>query len=385
MTRDIRATYLIFPAWTQNFWTWVTGKALPGQEPLFVHSWWSYTLATFATFFGGIALSATAASLRFDFWGVAVVAGWLLTVCGARTLFLVILHQCVHRRLSGDRLIDETIGDIASIVVLNQNQRDFREDHFATHHRRATFATVADWPVRLLDSLGLRAGMSKRKIWIRAVLALVSPHFHVPAFIRRIRSNLVYQGPRRFAVLVTFVAAMAALHAGLPNGLVVMALAYWIPMTVFYQASALLDNLGEHGWLVPADPAHPARHYHANRTWARFTGAPVPDPGLPWYRAVPAWAKWAALMAFYHVPTRMLVVVGDLPNHDFHHRYPVSGSWTVAAYARQRDIDDGHPGWPPYIEFWGQIAAMDHVFAGLAAAPPEAAPSYRGAPAVAAE
>ncbi len=29
-----RLSFRRFPAWTQHFWTWVTGKALSGQEPL---------------------------------------------------------------------------------------------------------------------------------------------------------------------------------------------------------------------------------------------------------------------------------------------------------------------------------------------------------------
>jgi hypothetical protein len=78
-----------------------------------------------------------------------------------------------------------------------------------------------------------------------------------------------------------------------------------------------------------------------------------------------AWLRWMALTVGYHLPSRLLVVVGDLPNHDYHHRYPSTPEWTTAAYARQRDIDTGPEG-PPYREVWGMGAAIDRMFRSLA-------------------
>ena len=79
-----------------------------------------------------------------------------------------------------------------------------------------------------------------------------------------------------------------------------------------------------------------------------------------------AWIRWIAATLFYHLPSRLLVVVGDLPNHDYHHRYPSTPHWTTAAYARQHDIDTGPEG-PPYQEVWGMGAAIDRVFSSWAA------------------
>jgi fatty acid desaturase len=71
--------------------------------------------------------------------------------------------------------------------------------------------------------------------------------------------------------------------------------------------------------------------------------------------------RWSAATLFYHLPSRLLVVVGDLPNHDYHHRYPSTPEWTTVAYARQRDIDGGPEG-PPYHEIWGMGAAVERLF-----------------------
>ena len=46
-----------FPRWTQHFWTWQTGKALPGQKPMLRHTWATYLAVTLTVFFAGLAVS----------------------------------------------------------------------------------------------------------------------------------------------------------------------------------------------------------------------------------------------------------------------------------------------------------------------------------------
>ncbi len=98
---DVRATYLRFPAWTQHFWTWQTGKALPGQKPLLRHTWSSYLAVTLTLFLGGLAVSIAAVAVMFPLWYLALFGGWVLTVVGERMMVLVIAHQALHRRFSG--------------------------------------------------------------------------------------------------------------------------------------------------------------------------------------------------------------------------------------------------------------------------------------------
>jgi len=75
--------------------------------------------------------------------------------------------------------------------------------------------------------------------------------------------------------------------------------------------------------------------------------------------------RWTARTRCCHLPSRLLVVVGGLPNRDCRHRYPSTPDWTAAAYARQRDIDTGPEG-PAYREVWGMGAAIDRMFRSLA-------------------
>jgi len=357
---DVRATYLRFPLWTQHFWTWQTGKALPGQRPLLCHTWSSYLAVTLALFLSGLACSTVAVVTMFPFWYLALLLGWVLTVAGERMMVLVIAHQAVHRRFSGNTSVDKRWGETVTVLSVFHTLDDFKEEHFENHHRREIFATEADPPLQSLLDLGLRPGLTRAQLWRRAWLVFVSPTFYWRGFVGRVRSNLCSSTWRRIGFLA-WVGAWASAPFWLSHGLLALLLAFVVPVIMFAQLSALLDRLGEHVWLAPRDPDVDRRFYTACNTAARFCGSPVPERSLPAGRQAAAWIRWTFATVCYHLPARLLVIVGDLPNHDYHHRYPSTPEWTTAAYARQRDIDGGPEG-PAYQEVWGLGAAIDRLF-----------------------
>ena len=77
-----------------------------------------------------------------------------------------------------------------------------------------------------------------------------------------------------------------------------------------------------------------------------------------------------SLKMLYHLFCRLFVFVGDLPVHDWHHRHASSWQWPNAIYARQSEIDSGHPQWPePYTEVWGLGEAIGSAFLILSKLP----------------
>jgi hypothetical protein len=67
---------------------------------------------------------------------------------------------------------------------------------------------------------------------------------------------------------------------------------------------------------------------------------------------------------------RTLVLVGDAPCHDYHHRRPASPRWTSYIQARQFDSDTNASGFQtPYQETWGLFRALDENLASLARTP----------------
>ncbi|MEX5712629.1 fatty acid desaturase [Parafrankia sp. FMc6] len=366
---DVRATYLRFPRWSQPLWTWLTGRASPGQRPLVRHTWASYLAVTLGVFGGGLLLSAAAMSTRFAYWYLAVVAGVVATLAAARTMILVIAHQCIHRRFSGRPRLDRAIGELVTLLTVYYDAGTFRAEHFDAHHRAAVFATSADPPVRSLIALGFRPTTARRRLWRRAAVVVVSPQFYLTGCARRFWCNLT-TGTWRRAAFLMWAGAWLSLPLWLSHGPEVVLVAFVIPLLPLAELSALLDRLGEHAWLTPRQPGYADRYYHVPATWARFCGAPVPAPGLTWASSLLAWLTWTVATLCYHLPCRLLVVVGDLPNHDFHHRHPGTWEWTVAAYARQRDIDRADPEAPAYSEVWGLGRAIDRMFASLEKAEP---------------
>ncbi|MFC9436557.1 fatty acid desaturase [Nocardia sp. NPDC057030] len=356
---DVRASYLRFPHWTQHFWTWQTGRALPEQQPLFRHTWASYLAMTLAVFLTGLIVSTLAVALMFPLWFLVLPIGWLLTVNGERVMVLVIAHQALHRRFSGSKRWDTFWGEVVTVLSVFHTLQAFKEEHFDNHHRREVFATEADPPVQFLHDLGFRPGLSRAVLWRRAWVVFLSPVFYWNGFRGRIVSSVTGR-PRRTLGLAAWLAWWLSLPFWLPHGTLVLVHAFVLPVIVFAQLSALLDRLGEHEWLAPRNPEFGHRFYTAANTSARFCGSAVPSRGS----GPLAWARWTALSLGYHLPSRLLVVVGDLPNHDYHHRYPSTPEWTTAAYARQRDIDTGPEG-PPYREVWGMGAAIDLMFRSL--------------------
>jgi len=103
--------------------------------------------------------------------------------------------------------------------------------------------------------------------------------------------------------------------------------------------------------------------WHCEVTHARFMGESYPVEGGPGSRFL-----WWVRMAFVHLPARCLVVTGDLPAHDWHHRYPCRPEWPHAIYARQKAVESGD-NFPN--ETWGLFAAIDRVFTAMSAQPPQ--------------
>lgn len=365
---DIRASYLRFPGWTQHFWTWMTGKALPHQTPLVRHTWWSYLALTLLVFFASLAASSTALALRGPGWPVVLMAGWVGTLAAARTMILVIAHQCIHRRFSGSARVDACVGELVTLLNVYQDARTFKTEHFDGHHHARVFATMDDPPVQSLLKLGFRPGLSRHQLWCRAAVVFVSPLFYGSALKDRFHANLTC-GTWRRAVFMLWAGFWLSVPFWVPNGGQVLLLAFALPVLVLSQLSALLDRLGEHAWLTPPDPRHGRRFRTATASWARFCGSPVPRRSSSMAQAACEWLVWWGATLLYHLPARLLVVVGDLPNHDFHHRFPASREWMVAAYARQHDIDTSAPGAPAYVEVWGLLQAIDRMFLGLSLMP----------------
>lgn len=363
-----RVSYQIFPRWTSRFWTWLTGKPERGQAASVTLTPAMYATCSLLTYIAGLGLGVCSFRLSGPAFVILLTAGWILTVNGARRMISTIAHQCIHGRFSGHVDRDHAVAQCFAFLTLTQSAIDYRREHFGLHHKADVFTTAADPAARFLNDAGLAPPRRVQDLWFALFVAICSPRFHVTFLAARVRSLLGSQPFWRqlctiaaWAVVLGVVCWTSSVHAAVA-GLVV-------PVTVLYQISVLLEFISEHAWFVEPGALAQQKYIHGTHSWGRFCGRRVPSRrGESQVTHALQWILWVLEHLFYHLPVRLAVLPGDLPQHDFHHRNPGTMRWTDATYAREDDVNDGDPRWPSYQEFWGLHKAIAHVFAGIAAA-----------------
>jgi fatty acid desaturase len=367
-----RESYCVFPAWSSWFWTWLTGAALGEERPPFSCRATPFLLLALVSYLGGIALGIFGAS-RIDGWAwICVVLGWCLTVGGSRRLVSTVVHQCIHGRFSGRGRLDQFIGEWLTVLTFTQTAATYRREHFEQHHRFGVFATRDDPAAQFLMKIGFIPGRSVLRLWIQLFVNVVSPWFHFGFLAQRARSNFLEATRGRLVAAYAHLSVWCAVVAMGWIDVTAVALGAVVPVIFLYQLSVMFEFVSEHAWLVPAPPVTHARDVHRTHSWARFCGSAFPDGRTAGGLSVrlAKWVGWTLAHVLYHLPVRLLVLPGDLPQHDFHHRSPGSEDWSTAAYARQRYMRKTNEA---ALEFWGLHRAIHHVFAGLAAQVPPVA------------
>ena len=144
-----------------------------------------------------------------------------------------------------------------------------------------------------------------------------------------------------------------------------------IPISLFFEMSSTLRKCVEHRFPIPTTDKR-TTSILSEMTAAIFLGEPTPDfpASTSVCKRLSAWAVWYFKMFCYHLPVRLLVLVGDSPCHDWHHRHPNSQEWSNYIFVRNQDVKAGYSGLNrPYYEAWGLFEAIDSVLHSLAQQP----------------
>lgn len=360
-----RISMRVLPGFLQPALTWLTGQPLPEQRPWRLRPI-HHLLASIVPLVVGVGLGVLL--LQFDWWALLLPISWLLTTHGMRKLRAVILHQCSHGNCFRKRWPDLLIGHIIAVLFITQEYADYKREHVADHHS-VHHMTMRDPTVQFLI-IGLRArpGMSRRQLWSRLWITLLSPRYHVMSTYTRLASH--FRGtPVWYRVFMITVLAAEALLVALTGSWVVVAAAWLAPLTVLFNASAAIRVCTRHLFPGPG-VALTGKEAIASHTHGIFLGEEVPDMRDPQLRRFFGWIRWWSRVVFVHLPARLFVMVGDAPCHDYHHRFPRSRDWANYLFARQQDLCQGHAGWPPYTEVWGMASSINAVFDSLCSADP---------------
>lgn len=330
---------------------------------------------------GGLLLGFTV--IGAGWWAALVPVSWLLTTHGLRKLRVMILHQCSHNNFLPHRTLDSYIGRFIALLVVSQEYAGYQREHVSDHHS-VHHMTMRDPTVQfLIVGLGAHPGMTRRQLWRRLLVAVLLPRHHIQVTWARVASHLRGTPMGHRAALAAMLGGQL-LVVGL-NGAWPAYLVVWVfPLIVLFNASAAIRVCSRHTFPAPG-VALRGRMAIAAHTHGIFLGDPVPAAGRPWRRLAVDWTRWWLRLVLVHLPARLLVMVGDTPCHDHHHRYPRSPGWANYFSAREDDIRRGHPHWPPYTEVWGLTEAINMVFDSLSVADPARYDPRAGEPARARE
>lgn len=360
---NIRASYLSFPAYTQNFFTWLTGKALPNQKPLFVLSKWVHFFVPLFLFFISIAANYYCLSGPPSLKILLVPLFWIFTVAGTRNMVLTIRHECVHNCFSKSPKINKFIGEFVTTILLVRTAKAYQFDHVSMHHNSDILCSKTDPHIIYLESFGLKLGMSKHALWKQLVITLLSSKFYIKSTYERILANVLAKNKIRrfFGILYILACVFTVCYFRLP--LYKVFFAFIFPLFVLSTASSLLETINEHP--SPSEAAASAindkKQLTALKCWSVLSGSPLPRPTNIFTKNLLNLGVWFINM-LGHLVVRLTIMPGPLPSHEMHHRHPGQYDWRIAFYEKQKDIDASHPGWPPYREVWGFINSLDMVF-----------------------
>jgi hypothetical protein len=360
---DVRESMRRLPSLLQLPLTYLTGKPHTGQRG-------PKLTPTFhlVTALGSLGIGLTCSAAAFSGANpLLLVLGWAITLHGMRNLRMLIFHQCAHRNMWGKARADRVVGRIIAAALIVQSFQNYSREHISDHHA-ARHMTLHDPTVQaMLITLQLRPGMTRQQMWRRIIERLCSPAFHARFAWARTRSYVHGATPAERRVAL-FGYLLLAVLLTLLHGWMFFLVAWALPLLFFFQISNVLRLCVEHTFPENGVEVRRGRAYMAGLSNAIFLGEPVPAQDLTSARRAYAWLRWVLRMALIHLPSRYLVLTGDTVVHDYHHRYPMSREWADYLFARQRDLEAGHPGWAPYREVWGLIPAINLVLDSLASA-----------------
>lgn len=280
------------------------------------------------------------------FWCVAAfVVGSIVSTGAVRYMQTVLMHYAAHNALFRTRQANLRYSAIVSALFMLPSPEDYHREHVREHHRTLqVFATREDPDAAFLLGLGFAPGTPLAKQRWLFFKTLFNPFFHWGM----IRSRIASAAGRSRSAAAAVVLMLAALGAAVVLN-PVFGLAVLFALFPLAACAALLQFLSEHLWFAPLVDGERARERLIRLSHARFCCDPPASSAL-------GWAIWWLRLFCVHLPVRVMVLNGDLPQHDMHHLHPTEDFQTFGA--QRRALNDGGVA---TREYWGYGSAMNAV------------------------
>jgi fatty acid desaturase len=358
--------YRRLPGLVQPFLTWLTARPAPGEAAK-SRSAHYHVVTAFAALAAGVALSLAMLEL-----GGACLAALpfllIVSASGMGKLQAVVFHHCAHGTVFRERSTNRRVGEAISILLLMKHFDVYQHEHMLHHSPNKLLTHEDEFTQFIMNLAGLRPGLPKADLRRRVLISFISPFFHLRFLLARFSSCLLSHSTSHNLIGC---AAWGGLFYGvwLTGTWTELAVVWLFPVVVLLQIGTALRTLCEHRFPEPEVIEARGKTFVCLATAGVFPGAPVPEQSAATPGGLIAWIGWWSEMLTIHLLSRVFVLVGDAPCHDFHHRRPASRRWTDYIHARQKDADSGCPTYPlGYIETWGLFEAIDENLASLSTA-----------------
>ena len=182
-TRDAIAACT--PVIMQPFLTWLTACPIDGQ----VHRErkGSYCVwVAFSQAISGILTSLIGFYLDSSL-GIAIYTiGTILTTSSLGFLQVGVFHYCSHGTVFSSRFINNILGHLVSGLCLLPDFKRYQSRHMRHHSYKVLLTDEDEFTELVVDKCGLKPGVSKRDLWLRVLLTIVSPRFHACFMLARL-------------------------------------------------------------------------------------------------------------------------------------------------------------------------------------------------------
>jgi len=292
-------------------------------------------------------------AMPFGLAALLVAVGWIFTLSGLGIAQVVLLHHCSHGTVFAQGITNMEFGRKLSTLLFFNWFDDYKQSHMVHHSAKKLLTEDDEFLHFVFNTLKLRPGVTRTQAWLFLILTSMSPRFHW-SFLRK-RLTSTFTGPQRDLAICVYASLFGL--AAITGTLGVLMLAWILPLTILLQIATVYRLIVEHRFPEPEQMEPRDRIFVLNATYGVFPGRMPPKGGIV------AWSLWWAEMLTWHLFVRLVVLVGDAPCHDYHHRRPASRTWTNYIHARAADRDTS------FNTTWGLMKAVDATLVSICKLP----------------
>jgi hypothetical protein len=336
------------------FVTWLIAKPRTGQSTCRKTAG-EELISTFLLFGAGlisliIGNSAFGDSLLL--WAIPVSQLCLLS--SLRMQRLTLMHACSHNAVFPNPRWNQVLGEFISILTLSVPFKAYKKKHCETHHSKQLMQP-GDETYEFFYKAGFHQGMTSEQAWQHLIKIIFSPTFHCRQFLNRLKSTFCSTDATHNSLAFGFWLSVLGLVT-ITDTWAVFLLVFVPTLSVFFEISSVLRQCVEHKFAkTPGEMTsaifcceEPPIFNKFDSIWVKFWGE----------------LRWWLRLFFYHLPVRLLILTGDSPVHDYHHRRPAS-DWVNAHSDRQAEVEAGIS----YSHSWGLLEAINKTFESFSKMP----------------